>query len=127
MRKETVDIGILVTTRNGNRKIMQSIRTMCRPPMKIRKWNQVSQFRWTYTKVIPIEETKFQQWAKGLREGASERPGVKTERTEKITTQWWPNIILKKPKQTIHYIYFLLSYYCIHIMLLVWSKNWNWV
>ena len=26
MRKETVDIGILVTSRNGDRKIMQSIR-----------------------------------------------------------------------------------------------------
>ena len=38
-RKETVDIDILVTSRNGDRKIMQSIRVMSRPPSKIRKWN----------------------------------------------------------------------------------------
>ena len=43
-RKETVDIGILVTSRNGDRKITQSIRIMSRPPSKKRKWNQLSQF-----------------------------------------------------------------------------------
>ena len=31
-RKETVDIDILVTFRNGNRKIMQYIRIISRPP-----------------------------------------------------------------------------------------------
>ena len=31
VRKETVDIGILVTSRNGDRKIVQSIRIMSRP------------------------------------------------------------------------------------------------
>ena len=31
-RKETVDIDILVTSRNGDRKIMQSIRITSRPP-----------------------------------------------------------------------------------------------
>ena len=31
-RKETVDIDILVTSRNGHRKIMQSIRITSRPP-----------------------------------------------------------------------------------------------
>ena len=41
-RKETVDIDILVTSRNGDRKIMLSIRIMCRPPSRIRKWNQFS-------------------------------------------------------------------------------------
>ena len=40
--KETVDI--LVTSRKGDRKIMQSIRTTSRPPMRKRKWNQLSQF-----------------------------------------------------------------------------------
>ena len=44
-RKETVDIDILVTSRNGDRKIMQSIRITSRPPSRIRKWNQLSQFR----------------------------------------------------------------------------------
>ena len=44
VRKETVDIDILVTSRNGDRKIMQSIRTMSRPTFRKRKWNQLSQF-----------------------------------------------------------------------------------
>ena len=42
--KETVDIDILVRSRNGDRKIMQSIRIMSRPPLRKRKWNQLSQF-----------------------------------------------------------------------------------
>ena len=43
--KETADIEILVKSRNGDRKIMQSIRIQSRPPSKIRKWNQLNQFR----------------------------------------------------------------------------------
>ena len=43
-RKEIVDIDVLVTSRNGDRKIMQSIRIMSRPPLRKRKWNQLSQF-----------------------------------------------------------------------------------
>ena len=43
-RKETVDIDIFVTSRNGHRKIMQSIGIMSRPPSRKRKWNQLSQF-----------------------------------------------------------------------------------
>ena len=38
-------------------KIMQSIRISSRPASRIRKWNQLSQFRWTSTKVMPIEKT----------------------------------------------------------------------
>ena len=38
--KETVDIDILVTSRNGDRKIMQSIRITSRPTLRIRKRNQ---------------------------------------------------------------------------------------
>ena len=45
VRKETVDIDILVTSRNGDRKIMQSIRIMSRPSSGIRKWNHLSQFK----------------------------------------------------------------------------------
>ena len=56
-RKETFDIDILVTSRNGDRKIIQSIRIMSRPPLRIRKWNQLSQFRQTSLKEIPIEKT----------------------------------------------------------------------
>ena len=55
-RKETVDIDIIVTSRNGDRKIMQSVRLTSRPPSRKRKWNQLSQFK-TSTKVIPIEKT----------------------------------------------------------------------
>ena len=38
-RKETVGIDILVTSRNGDRKIIQSIRITSRPPSRKRKWN----------------------------------------------------------------------------------------
>ena len=55
-RKKTVDMDILVTSRNGYRNIMQSIRITSRPPTK-RKWNQLSQFWRTSTKVTPIEKT----------------------------------------------------------------------
>ena len=44
-RKETVDIDTLVISRNDDRKIMQSIRITKRPPSRIRKWNQLSQFQ----------------------------------------------------------------------------------
>ena len=43
-RKEAADIDILVISRNGDRKIMQSIRITSRPPLRIRKWNQLRQF-----------------------------------------------------------------------------------
>ena len=43
-RKETVDIDILVTSRKGDRKIMQSIRITSKPPLRKRRWNQWSQF-----------------------------------------------------------------------------------
>ena len=36
-RKETVNIDILVTSRNGDRNIMQSIRIMSRPPSRRRR------------------------------------------------------------------------------------------
>ena len=52
-RKETVDIDILVPSRNVDRKIIQSIRIMSRPPSRKRKWNQLSQFWRISTKVIP--------------------------------------------------------------------------
>ena len=44
VRKETIDIDILVTSGNDDRKIMQSIRITSRPPLTKRKWNQLSQF-----------------------------------------------------------------------------------
>ena len=53
-RKETVDIDILVTSRNGDRKILQSIWITSRPTLRKRKWNQLSQ---SSTKVISIEKT----------------------------------------------------------------------
>ena len=44
-RKETVDIDILVTSRNGGRKIMQSIKIRSRPTSRIKKWNQFGHFK----------------------------------------------------------------------------------
>ena len=44
-RKETVDIDIFVTSRNGDRKIIQSIRISSRPPSRIRKWNKLNRYR----------------------------------------------------------------------------------
>ena len=43
VRKETVDIDILVTPRNGDRKIMQYIRIRSRPPSRKRKRKRLSQ------------------------------------------------------------------------------------
>ena len=54
-RKETVDIGILVASRNDDRKIMQSIRITGTPPLRKRNRNQSSRF-WRTSKVIPIEK-----------------------------------------------------------------------
>ena len=46
VRKGTVDIDIPVTSGDGNRKIIQSIRITSRTPSRtIRKRNQLSQFR----------------------------------------------------------------------------------
>ena len=44
VRKETVDVDILLTSRNGDRKIIQSIRITTRTTSRKRKWNQLSQF-----------------------------------------------------------------------------------
>ena len=43
-KKETVDIDILVTSRNGDRKIMQFIRITSKSTSRKRKQNQLSQF-----------------------------------------------------------------------------------
>ena len=56
-REETVDIDTLVTPKNGDRKILQSIRITSQPSSRKRKWNHLSQFRGTSTKVIPTEKT----------------------------------------------------------------------
>ena len=44
MGKDTVAIDILVASRNGDIKIMQSIRITSSPTLRKRKWNQLSQF-----------------------------------------------------------------------------------
>ena len=44
VRKETVDIDILVTSKNGDRKIIQSIRITSRPGSRKKKWNPLNQF-----------------------------------------------------------------------------------
>ena len=44
VRKETVDLDILVTSKNGDRKIMQSIRITSRFPSRKSMWYQLRQF-----------------------------------------------------------------------------------
>ena len=56
-RKQTVDRDILVTSRNGDRKTLQSIRITSRPILRKGKWNQLIQLRWICTKVVPIDKT----------------------------------------------------------------------
>ena len=41
-KKETVDIDIPITSRNGDKKIMQSFTITRRAPSRIRKWNQLN-------------------------------------------------------------------------------------
>ena len=79
VRKETVSIDILLPSRNGDRKIMQSIRLMKKPPSRIRKGNKLNQFKWASTKVIPIEKTRagyILMMSQGLTEAASGGPTV---------------------------------------------------
>ena len=52
--KETVDRDIFETNRNSD---MQSIRIRSGSPSRIKKGNQLSQFSWPSTTVIPIEKT----------------------------------------------------------------------
>ena len=56
-RKDTDDIYILVTSKNNDRKIMQSTRITSRPSSRKRKWSQLSQLRRTSTKVIATQKT----------------------------------------------------------------------
>ena len=39
-RKKTVNIDILVTSRTGDREVMQSVRITSRSSLRKRKWNQ---------------------------------------------------------------------------------------
>ena len=55
--RNCVNIDILVASRNGEKKIVQSIRITSRPSSRRRQWNQLSQFRRTSTTVIPTEKT----------------------------------------------------------------------
>ena len=47
--------------------------------------------------------------------------------TKEIVTQGWFEIMIIKYKQAIPYIWFLFSRYYVYIMLLIWSKSWNYV
>ena len=61
-RKETVEIDILKTSRNADRKIMQSITITSRHPLRIRKWRQLDIYQsntyrkdlsWLHFKDVP--------------------------------------------------------------------------
>ena len=77
-RKETVAIGILVTSTNGHRKIMQSIKIMSRPTKK------GSGTSWAiFEEHLPKKYQKkglklatFRRSAKGSRKAASEGPKI---------------------------------------------------
>ena len=56
-RKETVAIDILLTSRNGDRKITQPNRITTRPSSRKIMWSKLSQFSRTSTKLIPIVKT----------------------------------------------------------------------
>ena len=45
MSKETVDIDIIVTSRNGDRKIMSSIIILSGPPSRKSNWKQLTQIK----------------------------------------------------------------------------------
>ena len=55
--KKTFDIGIIIISRSGGRKIMQLIRITSGPPTRKREWNQFSQFRSKANNLIPIGNT----------------------------------------------------------------------
>ena len=44
-KKEIIDIDMLTTSKNGDRKVMQPIRITSEPATKLKKWNHFSQFR----------------------------------------------------------------------------------
>ena len=50
-------IDILIRSTNVDRKTMQPKRMTCGLSMRIGKWNQFGQFRWTSTKAITTEKT----------------------------------------------------------------------
>ena len=50
MRKQTVGIDILVTSRKGDRKIMQSIRITSRPPMRKKEVEQAEPVQFNFCK-----------------------------------------------------------------------------
>ena len=81
-------IYFLVTSRNGDRKNMQSIRITSRPLSEIRKWNQLSKFRWASTRKIPIEKTQ---------------PGYLS-----ITSQWFQSGKQRKDQQSCIFVFVAL-------------------
>ena len=76
-RKGTVDIDILVTSRNGDRKILQYIWITSKPTSSKRKWNQLSQsstkintyrkdLGWPHFNDEPKVQEKLQKYCKDL-------------------------------------------------------------
>ena len=59
VKKETVDIDILITSRNGDWKILQSIRITRWAPSRIRKWNQLLKF--TFQRYLRLPGTRGQR------------------------------------------------------------------
>ena len=53
------DADAIVTSMNGDRKIMQPIKITSWSAMRKRQWDQFSQIIWTSTKVISIEDLQW--------------------------------------------------------------------
>ena len=55
-RKETINIDILITLRNGVRKVTQTTGITSELSSRIKKRNQISLFRWTFANIVPTED-----------------------------------------------------------------------
>ena len=49
---ENDDIYILITSKNGTRKIVQLFRIKSEPPARAKKGNQIKEFKWTSAKAV---------------------------------------------------------------------------
>ena len=76
MRKKTVDIDIIATSRNGDRKIMQSIRIKSRPFREKRNGTVEPDLKNIYQNNIYGKYLSWPHFDKGSRKTAGEGPMV---------------------------------------------------
>ena len=101
VRKQTVDVDILVTSRNSGRKIMQSIRITSRRTWPKRKWNQLRQFWRIPTKITPIQKTSagdVLRMSQGFKRSNKWRTNRKKARNSCRNALPCANLLLKLPR-----------------------------